>query len=98
LVEIGAGKGYWASLLEARGADIICFDKKVPKSAYKKVTKGGPAVLRSQPSSRNLFLSYPDENESMAIECLRQFTGDYIIHVGELIHFGSLSGFLLNEI
>jgi len=98
LVEIGAGKGYWASLLQARGADILPYDiRGCPDGwgepgaiTYKndwwtRVHKGGPAMLKKKESAgRSLFLCYPDEDESIAVQCLAHFCGEYIIHVGEL--------------
>lgn len=37
LVEIGAGKGYWGSLLAKKGVDIICVDKYVPEKTWTEV-------------------------------------------------------------
>ena len=42
---------------------------------------------------RNLFLCYPDEGESVGMQCLENFRGEYIIHVGELMVTGCASGF-----
>lgn len=93
LIEIGAGKGYWSALLEQRGADIVAFDKKVRAGCWTKVQKGGPEVLESKlTEGRNLFLCYPDDSTNLAEKCLKVFTGDYIIHVGELIQTGTISG------
>lgn len=78
LVEIGAGKGYWAKLLRDKGADIIAFDKDVASEdeLWTEVMTGTPEVLSTKiASNRSLFLCYPDESESMAIECLTRFTG-----------------------
>ncbi|EEC45686.1 predicted protein [Phaeodactylum tricornutum CCAP 1055/1] len=57
------------------------------------VRRGGPSVL-AQPENkgRTLFLCYADEDVqegrdesvSMAAECLKYFSGEYVIHVGEL--------------
>lgn len=30
IVEIGAGRGYWAKLLQGVGADVVCYDKNPP--------------------------------------------------------------------
>ncbi|MBS1805580.1 MAG: hypothetical protein JST28_19625 [Acidobacteria bacterium] len=30
IVEIGAGTGYWASLMRLGGVDILCYDKNPP--------------------------------------------------------------------
>ena len=88
LIEVGAGKGYWASLLEKRGADIVCFDKVVPKKSerWTNVRSGGPEVLStSVASGRNLFLCYPDEDAQLGSACIEAFDGDFVIHVGELV-------------
>ena len=105
LVEIGAGKGYWAKLLRQQGVDILAYDKYIfnvaasklsPKdgeSCYTEVLEGGPEVLL-QPTvkNRSLFLCYPDDRESMAIVALENFANDYVIYVGESIHTGTLMG------
>lgn len=94
LIEIGAGKGYWASQLRDMGTDIICYDKEVDsKTSWTKVEKGGPKKLREQNAQgRALFLCYPDDSQNLAMKCLNEFTGEYIVHVGELITTGTLSG------
>ncbi|OQR85742.1 hypothetical protein ACHHYP_11455 [Achlya hypogyna] len=50
------------------------------------VQQGTPEVLKKH-SKRTLLLCYPDDfedsEESMALECLNNYTGDTIIHVGE---------------
>lgn len=70
--------------------------RKRQSSCGFKVHKGGPDVLR-QESGRTLFLCYPDEDDevskeigeseqpcSMGAACLEHYTGDYVIHVGEI--------------
>lgn len=105
LVEIGCGaNAYWCKLMKGAGIDIVAYDDdpesggKIAKSHLKgqqlRTKKGGPEVL-GHPSNegRNLFLCYPDENESMGedgeqfslgLACLGEFKGDYVIHVGEV--------------
>lgn len=95
LVEIGAGKGYWARLLQDRGVDILPYDKLTYNSDHQwtKVKNGGPEVLvKSSIAERNLLLCYPDEQESIASICLENFQGEYIIHVGEMIWTGTVMG------
>jgi hypothetical protein len=41
---------------------------------------------------RTLLLSYPDEDASVGADCIRSFHGDFVIHVGELITTGTVSG------
>lgn len=88
LIEIGAGKGYWASLLRQRGCDIVCFDKYgkgKDAASWAKVQQGGPEkLLEPSVAQRNLFLCFPDGEESIAIVCLENFSGEYVVHVGEL--------------
>lgn len=87
VVEIGCGKGYWAHLLSEIGVDIVAFDIKVPKKTFfKNIQKGTPNVLEGF-KDRTLLLCYADDyegsDESMALECLNVFEGEYIITVGE---------------
>ena len=93
IVEVGCGRGYWARLLRDRGVDVVAFDHKLPptKQRWTALKKGGPEVLAAH-SSRALLLCYPDDfedsDESMAARCLRHYTGDTVIHVGELLGEG----------
>lgn len=91
IVEIGCGKGYWAKLLREMGVDVKCFDKYTggKKGNWTEVEKGGPEKLSGKSmQGRTLFLCYPDEAESMAASCLDVFTGEIVIHVGELMTSG----------
>lgn len=95
LIEVGGGMGYWAKLLQDKGCDIVVYDKYNPplSKCWTKVERGGPEKLLIESNRhRNLFLCYPDEQESQAIVCLENFKGDYIIHVGELMTTGTLGG------
>jgi len=90
LVEVGGGKGYWASLLEKQGVDIASYDIRGKAQAgadaanfWTDVKTGGPTILKRY-VNRSLFLCYPDEDESIAIQCMEHYRGEYIIHVGEL--------------
>eukprot|EP00011_Vannellida_sp_DIVA3-517-6-12_P007610 CAMPEP_0114623100 /NCGR_PEP_ID=MMETSP0168-20121206/10073_1 /TAXON_ID=95228 ORGANISM="Vannella sp., Strain DIVA3 517/6/12" /NCGR_SAMPLE_ID=MMETSP0168 /ASSEMBLY_ACC=CAM_ASM_000044 /LENGTH=416 /DNA_ID=CAMNT_0001834325 /DNA_START=239 /DNA_END=1486 /DNA_ORIENTATION=+ len=92
VIEVGAGAGYWAGLMLQRGIDVLAFDLK-ECDKYAPVKVGSPDVVKDHPG-RILFLCYPDEfeesHESMALQCLEKFAGDYVIHVGEL--FGRTVG------
>jgi len=105
VIEIGAGKGYWAKLLRQREVDILAFDKfvfnisktgsstKRYQKCHSEVLEGGPEVLLgSQANDRTLLLCYPDDRESMAIVSLENFRGDIIIYIGEMIHTGTAMG------
>ena len=96
LIEIGAGKGFWASLLRQNNVNILAFDKfsdKKDGTSWSEVKRGGPEVLtKPVAGGRNLLLCYPDESESMAIQCLENFTGEHIIHIGEMMFTGTAAG------
>lgn len=94
LIELGAGKGYWAALLRARGVDIAAYDRyKIPNSFTDIEIAGPEALLIEGNECRTLFLSYPDEDSQLSTECIKYYHGDYIIHVGELMNIGTNSGF-----
>jgi hypothetical protein len=98
---------YWCRQMKARGMDVVAYDSdptvggKIGKASsphvkHKKdgfaVQQGGPSVLTEQANAgRNLFLCYPDENDSaeeegfsLGLACLEDFQGDYVVHVGEV--------------
>ncbi|SPQ98921.1 unnamed protein product (mitochondrion) [Plasmodiophora brassicae] len=90
IVEVGAGKGYWARLLRDNGVDAIAYDKTVGRPGnWTRIEKGGPEDL-SKHADRALFLCYPDDFEddaqySLAEHCLRTYRGDTVILVGEML-------------
>jgi len=99
IVEVGAGRGYWAALLQEAGADVVAYDllppselsqntyhrsrKKGQKRVFTEVLKGDHRTLEEVDASRSLFLCWPPYNMPMAFKCLKAFTGDRLIYVGE---------------
>jgi len=149
LVECGAGTGYWASLLRARGVEITAYDIAPNVTAdqllrrhdsddnssdgegggeeddddegaelFKRMADGGLDVMRAgmelgMPEAASneyhaeipaftevlqggpeaaaghaaagaaLFLCYPPPQSSMALKCLKAYTGDVLCYVGE---------------
>lgn len=82
IVEIGAGTGYWASLI-SQFTDIVCYDKHPARmSAWFPVKKGDEADVLAH-ANRSLFLCWPPYNEKMAYETLSVYEGHYFIYVGE---------------
>lgn len=94
IVEIGAGTGYWASLLAARGVDIVAYDIAPPPTSEERnhwhsgarvhhpVMAGGPDVAAAHPGCA-LFLCWPPYDSPMAADCLRAYRGRFVIYVGE---------------
>ncbi|ETW04565.1 hypothetical protein H310_03787 [Aphanomyces invadans] len=58
-----------------------------PRMTWLEVEQGTPEVLTKH-KNRTLLLCYPDDyedsDESMAEACLNYYTGEYVIHIGEL--------------
>ena len=92
IVEIGAGNGYWASLLFNRGVDIIAFDIAPPANGdniyftdnqqYFAVQQGDVSVASRYPE-RALFLCWPPYDSPMAYNALQAYNGDTLIYIGE---------------
>jgi hypothetical protein len=69
VVEVGAGGGYWAACLAARGADVQAFDQQRPADTadgpgrqlrHHEVKIGGPTrALAAAPGARALLLCWP---------------------------------------
>lgn len=97
LVEIGAGTGYWASLLRERGVDILAYDKRpltrenhknpyfYGSSQWTTVRKGTKAKAAKY-HERTLFLCWPPYNSTMASDTLQTYQdagGQTVVYVGE---------------
>jgi hypothetical protein len=93
LVEGGAGRGYWAALLRARGADIVASDATGPGRASAFHRAGGgtwtevgvattvDAVRRHR--DRTLFLCWPPhDDDSGSFGALGAYRGDILVYVG----------------
>ena len=89
IVELGAGRGLWASLLSTRGCDIVAYDEEGGEGGDKAggeavVRVGGPGVASSH-SDRALLLIWPDlEGEgTFALDSLAAYSGQTLLLVGE---------------
>jgi hypothetical protein len=97
LVEVGAGRGYWASLIQEVGGEIDCFDENPPDISetnpwcpphdgwdrtFIKIHQAGPEIAAVYPEA-TLFLCWPPYNTPMAYDCLRQYEGQRLVFVGE---------------
>lgn len=76
------------------------------QSQFQVMRGGAEVLLLPEHAARTLFLCYPDENESevdsangskdsapssLALSCLENYRGDYVIHVGELFNDTTLA-------
>lgn len=77
VVEVGAGTGYWASLLAHRGVDVVCYDLYPPDGTdlngwhegalkFHTVHQGGPEKAGEHPD-RTLFLCWPPRSPTPVI-------------------------------
>ena len=93
LIEVGAGTGYWMSLLQKRGCNTLAYDvhagRTESKNQYHRLVKRfmnvqeGTSRVLSLHSDRALFLCYPPPDNSMASECLQNYTGHTVAYIGE---------------
>jgi hypothetical protein len=95
LVEGGAGMGYWAALLRARGVDIVAYDIAPPgvtrnefhlagRKPWTDVRAGSYVSAAKAHPARTLVLCWPPyDDESASYEPLRAYRGETIAFVGE---------------
>ncbi len=93
VVEIGAGTGYWAALMRARGADVIAYDKHPVESggnhyhpasreSWTEIVNGDESSAAKHPD-RTLFLSWPVYDEPVAYNALQAYKGNRVVYIGE---------------
>lgn len=96
VVEIGAGTGYWAMLLDRMGVDVLAFDAEPPgpnsNNGYHKesdcwfnVREGGEMVGSLFPE-RTLFLCWPPFDDPMGYRALMAYAdagGDTLVLISE---------------
>ena len=96
LLECGAGTGYWAALLRARGVDVLASDLAPPGSPAGNRYHSGrrpwtevqaasavDAVRAARTSGRTLFLCWPPfDDDGASYAALRAYRGDTFIYAG----------------
>lgn len=90
VVDIGAGGGYWASLLHNRGVEVHPYDPEPGQSAqsaylWRRVDRGTAEAAADHPDC-TLFLCWPSYEASFASEALDRYTdagGTRVAYVGE---------------
>jgi hypothetical protein len=92
MVEMGAGTGYWAYRLLARGVDVIAYDQAppdgeranryhAPTATWTDVVAADQAVL-TEHSDRALFLCWPPLFSSLG-DCLTTYNGNTVALIGD---------------
>lgn len=84
IVELGAGRGYWASRLTEANLDVTAYDIETPEDPWYRIHELSHLKFESE---QVLFLCWPPgwENE-MASQVLEQFEasgGNRLIYIGE---------------
>jgi len=87
ILEVGAGRGYWAKLLAEAGADVIATDPWAPEDTFYPVEKLlDTEAVRKHGSGRTLLMVWPPYDMSVAFDALRAFEevgGRRLVYVGE---------------
>lgn len=95
VVSIGAGTGYWESLIAKEWGDwrVYAYDTSPPSeegenpyehtAQYYPVNQGGPGKASEHRDTSALFLCWPPFDTPMAEEALEAFTGRIVIYIGE---------------
>jgi len=86
IIEIGAGGGYWAWMIEQAGGTVYAYDswweKYKPRTKWTTVKHGGPGMIKRYPDA-TLFLCWPPYDDAMALKCLQNYTGEFFFYEGE---------------
>lgn len=96
LVEVGAGTGYWAWLIEQLGGDVVCYDENPPGDTsaestnhwhpsghqWVPVLKAGVWAVEMH-QDRALMLCWPPYGDPMAYAALRIYKGAAVVFIGE---------------
>ena len=93
IIEVGAGTGYWAALLKARGTDVLAVDATPVESglndSYTQATSSFTEIIVSDETivakhpNRTLFICWPPNESSMPCNALGHYTGKHFIYVAE---------------
>lgn len=87
ILEVGAGRGYWARLISDAGGDVVATDAHPPADRFYPVEAlDAEQAVRKYGARRTLMLVWPPYDDSMAVRALREYErqgGERVIYVGE---------------
>ena len=88
IVDVGAGKGYWAHLLDQAGASVHAFDVAHRQKAHGKNGTWFPVEIVKEediivPEESTLMLCWPPRGTPMAFDHLSRYAGNTVVYVGE---------------
>lgn len=83
IVEVGAGRGYWAALLRLRGVDVVATDAHWYPPTWTDVAIMDAAEAAAAHPDRALLLIWPPYNQDTAHRALCAYRGSTVIYIGE---------------
>lgn len=84
IIEIGAGNGYWANLIEQAGGSIKPTDIKPWENLWTKVEPLSECdAVQKYNEINTLMTCWPPYNSPMAHNALLEFKGDTVVYIGE---------------
>ncbi|WP_412516446.1 hypothetical protein K8Z49_37690 [Actinomadura madurae] len=89
LLEVGAGSGYWASLLAAQGINVLATDSVTDHNGYAdrfRYTDIQPATAADavrHHADRVLAMIWPPYRDPMAVDALRAYEGPGFVYIGD---------------
>ena len=92
VLEVGAGRGLWAKLMQDAGISVVPTDyfvshgiekEKNPRTFTEVEKLKHLDAVNKYGDNKVLMLSWPPYNDPMAYETLKNFNGDKLIYIGE---------------
>lgn len=84
IVELGAGRGYWAKLYSKQAEEVRCYDLYPQHNCHYPVEQAGPHKLREFGDDWTLLICSPQYRSDMVLEALRYFGGNRFIYLGDV--------------
>jgi hypothetical protein len=83
IVEMGAGRGYWAKQYDKIAKSVRCYDLYPQFNVFHPVEQFGPHHLKHHNEDWTLFICSPQYRSDMVLECLRYFNGNKFYYAGD---------------